>query len=142
MARVGMGQSGHDWWRWTDGHGKIQVVTVERGDIRIRGDIYSIRSPNRVDILVNGERVATWDISWDFFKAFEPVMLHLEMGQNRIEFVSQKPAVYIPSDSRPLAFAVRNLRVDGPTATPCASGNASKGCVHRLWEGSTSIASS
>ena len=95
-------------------------MTAERGNLRIRGDIYSIRSPNRVDVLVNGERVATWDISWDLFRAVEPVTLHLEMGQNRIEFVSQTSAVYIPSDSRPLAFAVSNLRVDGPyDNAPC-----------------------
>jgi hypothetical protein len=87
---------------------------VERGDMRIRGEIYSIRSPNQVDVLVNGERVATLEVSWELFKAFEPLTLHLEMGQNRLEFVSHKPAVYIPSDSRPLAFAVRNLRAVGP----------------------------
>jgi lysophospholipase L1-like esterase len=108
------GQNGHDWWRWTDGTGKIQVMMVERGDMRIHGEIYSIRSPNQVDVLVNGERVATLEVSWELFKAFEPLTLHLEMGQNRLEFVSHKPAVYIPSDSRPLAFAVRNLRADGP----------------------------
>jgi hypothetical protein len=92
-------------------------MSVEGGDMLIRGDIYSIRSPNTVDVLVNGEKVAMWDISWDLFGAFEPVTLHLEMGQNRIEFVSHNPAVFIPSDSRPLAFAVRNLRADGPNGT-------------------------
>lgn len=111
------GQSGHEWWRWTDGHAEIRVMSVEGGDMLIRGDIYSIRSPNTVDVLVNGEKVAMWDISWDLFGAFEPVTLHLEMGQNRIEFVSHNPAVFIPSDSRPLAFAVRNLRADGPNGT-------------------------
>ena len=50
-------QNGHDWWRWTDRHGKIQVMTAEGGNLRIQGDIYSIRSPHRVDVLVNGERV-------------------------------------------------------------------------------------
>jgi lysophospholipase L1-like esterase len=111
------GQSGHDWWRWTDGHGEIQVMTMERGDVRMGGEIYSIRNPNTVDILVNGEKVSTWTISWDLFKAVEPVTLHLDMGQNRIEFVSHKPAMYIPSDRRPLAFAVRNLRADGLNST-------------------------
>ena len=114
------GQNGQDWWRWTDGHGKMQVMSAERGNLRIRGDLYSIRSPNGVDVLVNGERVATWDISWDLFRAVEPVTLHLERGQNRIEFVSHQSAMYIPSDSRPLAFAVSNLRVDGPNDNaPC-----------------------
>jgi len=111
------GQSGHDWWRWTDGHGEIQVMTVERGDVRIDGEIYSIRSPNTVDVLVNGEKAATWSISWNLFRAVEPVTLHLKLGQNRIEFVSHEPAVYIPSDSRPLAFAVKNLRANGPNGT-------------------------
>jgi lysophospholipase L1-like esterase len=111
------GPSGHDWWRWTDGHGEIHVVTAERGDVHMDSEIYSIHRPNSVDVLLNGEKVATWAISWDLFKAVEPLTLHLEMGENRIELVSHKPARYIPSDSRPLAFAVRNLRVDGPNST-------------------------
>jgi len=64
----------------------MHVMTAEGGNLRIRGDIYSMHSPNRVDVLVNGERVATWEISWDLFRAVEPVTLHLEIGQNRSEF--------------------------------------------------------
>jgi hypothetical protein len=83
----------------------------------MRGELYSIRSPNTVDVIVNGAKVVTWDINWDRFKPLEPVMLHLESGQNRIEFVSHNPAIYVTSDSRPLAVAVRNLRADDPTGT-------------------------
>jgi lysophospholipase L1-like esterase len=111
------GQSDHDWWRWTEGHGEIQIMTVDGGDMLMRGELHSIRSPNTVDVLVNGEKVLTWDITWDQFRPFEPVMLHLGRGQNRIEFVSHNPARYIASDSRPLAVAVKNLRADDPNGT-------------------------
>jgi lysophospholipase L1-like esterase len=111
------GQSGHDWWRWTEGHGAIQIMTGDGGDILMRGELYSIRSPNTVDVFVNGKKAVTWDISWDRFRPLEPVMLHLERGQNRVEFVSHNPAMYIASDSRPLAVAVRNLRAEGPNDT-------------------------
>jgi lysophospholipase L1-like esterase len=104
------GTSGHDWWRWSDGRGEIHVVTVARGDVRFDGELYAVHSPNSVDILLNGEKVATWTISWDRFKAVEPLTLRLERGRNRIEFVSQEPAMAVPSDSRRLAFAVKELR--------------------------------
>jgi hypothetical protein len=77
----------------------------------MRGEISSIRGPNTVDVLVNGEKVATWQISWDRFKAFEPVILHLKRGENGIVFVSHNPATHISTDSRPLALAVSNLRM-------------------------------
>ena len=90
----------------------------------MHGDIYSIRTPNTVDVLVNGENAATWDISWNLFKAFEPVALHLKTGENNIAFVSHNPAIYIPTDTRPLALAVSNLRVVGA--------NGSTGCELQL----------
>jgi GDSL-like Lipase/Acylhydrolase len=102
--------SGSDWWRWTDGRGEIRVVTSVDSDMLMHGEISSIQRPNRVDVLVNGERQATWQISWDGFKAFEPVVLRMKRGENRIVFVSYNPAMSIPTDSRPLALAVSNLR--------------------------------
>jgi hypothetical protein len=101
------------WWRWTDGHGEIRVLASEDSDMLMHGDIYSIRTPNTVDVLVNGEHVATLDISWNLFKTFEPVALHLKTGENYITFVSHNPAIHIPTDPRPLALAVSNLRVVG-----------------------------
>jgi hypothetical protein len=102
--------NGSDWWRWTDGRGEIRMVTSEDSDMLMHGAISSIRRPNTVDVLVNGARAATWQISWDQFNAFKPVRLHLKMGENRIIFVSHNPAIRLPTDSRPLALAVSNLR--------------------------------
>jgi hypothetical protein len=84
----------------------------------MHGDIFSIRTPNTVDVLVNGENVATWDISWNSFKAFELVALHLKAGENYIAFVSHNPAIHIPTDTRPLALAVSNLRMVGANGSP------------------------
>jgi GDSL-like Lipase/Acylhydrolase len=102
--------NGLAWWRWTEGRGEIRGVTSEDIDMQMYGEISSIQRPNTVDVLVNGEKVATWQISWDLFKPFEPVILHLKRGENRIVFVSHNPATRIPTDSRPLALAVSNLR--------------------------------
>jgi GDSL-like Lipase/Acylhydrolase len=101
---------GSTWWRWTNGRGEIRGVTSEDSDMLLFGDISSSRGPNTVDVLVNGEKAATWQISWDLFKAFEPVTLHLKRGENRIVFISHNPAIRGPTDSRPLALAVSNLR--------------------------------
>jgi GDSL-like Lipase/Acylhydrolase len=102
--------NGSEWWRWTDGRGEIRVITPEDSDLVMQGEIQSIQRPNIVDIFVNEKKVATWEITWDFFKPFEPLALRLQMGENRIGFVSHNRALRIPNDSRPLALAVRNLR--------------------------------
>jgi hypothetical protein len=111
---------GTDWWRGTDGRGEIRVVTSEDSDMLMHGELSAIGRPNTVDVLVNGEKVVTWHISWDRFKAFEPVMLHLKRGENGLVFVSHDRAPHIPTDSRPLALAVSNLRM--------ASTNGVAGC--------------
>jgi hypothetical protein len=85
-------------------------MTAEDIDMLMHGEIYSIRSPNTVEVLVNGGTVATWQITGDRFRAFEPVTLRLKQGENRIIFVSHNPAMRTPTDSRPLAMALRNLR--------------------------------
>jgi hypothetical protein len=101
------------WWRWTNGHGELRVLASEDSEMLMHGKIASIRTPNTVDVLVNGQYVATWDVSWNSFKAFEPVALRLKTGENRIAFASHNPAIHIPTDTRPLALAVSNLRVVG-----------------------------
>jgi hypothetical protein len=65
-----------------------------------------------------------WQIIWDGFKAFEPVVLRLKRGENWIIFVSRNPAMSIPTDSRPLALAVSNLRA--------ASANGAAVCEMQL----------
>jgi hypothetical protein len=103
--------NGSSWWRWTDGRGEIRGVISEDSAVLMSGEIFSMQEPNTVDVLVNGEKTATWQINWENFKAFEPVKLYLKRGENRIVFVSHNPASHSPSDSRPLALAVSNLRV-------------------------------
>jgi hypothetical protein len=78
------------------------------------GEISSFQRPNTVDVWVNGEKAATWQISSDLFKAFEPVILHLKRGENRIVFSSHNSAIRGPTDSRPPALAVSNLRAASP----------------------------
>jgi GDSL-like Lipase/Acylhydrolase len=106
----GWEHNGSEWWRWTDGRGEIRVMTAEDSDLVMQGEIQSVQRPNIVDIFVNEKKVATWDITWDFFKPFEPLALRLQTGENRLGFVSHNRALRIPNDSRPLALAVRNLR--------------------------------
>jgi hypothetical protein len=110
--------NGSDWWRWTDGRGEIRVVTWEGGDMVMHGEISSIQRSKTVDVLANGEKVATWQISWGQFKAFEALMLHLNRGESWIALVSHNPATHIPTDSRALTLAVSNLRA---TCANCAA---------------------
>jgi hypothetical protein len=85
----------------------------------MRGELWSIQQPNKVDILLNGQRLVTLDVTWNLFKPFRSIPLRLKANENTIEFVSHRPAIQIPTDRRPLAVAVKNLSVtdsaDGAT---------------------------
>lgn len=117
----GLEGSGQDWWRWTDGRGQVRVLVEKETDAVIRGELYSIQQPNKVDILVNGEKQTTLDITWNLFRPFEPIPIRLKAGESTVEFVSHNPAITTPTDSRPLAIAVKNLSLTVGTddATAC-----------------------
>lgn len=104
-------RSGDDWLCWTSGSGEARIVVDEAGMGEISGELYSILSPNTVSILVNGATQATLDVRWTFFKSFGPVRLALAAGENIIEFTSRNTAIRVDNDARPLAVAVKNLRL-------------------------------
>ena len=64
-----------------------------------------------IDNLVNGARQATLQITRDSFQPLEAVPLQLKKGQNVIEFVRHNSAITLPTDSRPLAVAVKDLHL-------------------------------
>jgi hypothetical protein len=80
------------------------------------GEIFSIQNPNKVYVLVNDQKVVTWNITWDGFKPFESLSVDLKQGDNIIEFISDNPSISIPTDDRSLAVAIKNLslRVSNP----------------------------
>ncbi|MGH8070503.1 MAG: hypothetical protein ACRERE_35750 [Candidatus Entotheonellia bacterium] len=116
----GWERAGLAWWRWTHGRGEIRLYTARDNDMVMRGEISSLRRSNKADIFVNGEKIVTWEITWDAFRSFEPLPLSLKAGENSLVFASHDRAMYIPTDSRPLALAVKNLLIMGADgATVC-----------------------
>jgi hypothetical protein len=106
------------WWRWTDGRGEIRLSTAQDNTMVMRGEISSVQRLGKADILVNGEKIGTWEITRGAFKPFEPLPLHLKAGDNTLVFASHDPAIHIPTDSRSLSLAVKDLLIasaDGAT---------------------------
>ena len=105
--------SGADWLCWTDGRGRISIVSTNDTLAVLSGQIFSAKRPNDVDILLNGTKVASLRVDWTKweFHDFHPVHLPLKDGENTVEFVSHNPAVTLPPDTRPLAIAVKNLNL-------------------------------
>jgi len=112
-------RSGSDWWRWTDGRGQIQVITAADMQVTLQGELFAIQTPNAVRIVINGRPAATVQVSWQGFGAFPPVHVPLQTGRNTLELVSQWPPVRVPPDPRPLAVAVKNLRIRPMPDTEC-----------------------
>lgn len=105
--------SGPDWLCWSDGRGRVSVVSTNDTLAVLSGQILSAKRPNDVDILLNGTKVASLRVDWTKweFRDFHPIECALKAGENTLEFVSHNPAVTLPPDTRPLAVAVRNLQL-------------------------------
>ena len=101
--------NGLDWVRWSTGRGEMWVVTDTETNVALWGELYSLQSPNVIQIIVNGQWITNLDVTWDGFAPLRPIKFHLNPGKNNLEIVSRNLALATPADSRPLAVAVRNL---------------------------------
>jgi hypothetical protein len=114
-------QSG--WWRWSQGYGRIRVFVKRPTQGTMSGDLTSVMQSNRVDVLVNGRRIATIATAKATFRPFDPLTLTLTEGENVIELRSRAKAIHVAHDSRALAVATRNLELttgaDFPDTSPC-----------------------
>ena len=111
--------NGEDWWRWTAGQGQMQVFVGKDSVGTLSGEVNSVLQPNTVDILVNGNQTTNQNISLEGFMPFEAVQVQLISGENVVEFISRNPAITVPTDSRPLAIAVKNLQILIDNSQPC-----------------------
>lgn len=114
----GLEQSGSNWWRWTDSHGQVSISLSQTTDVYLHGRVSSVQVPNRVDVVVNGEKRITLEINERDVYPFGPIRLHLKAGKSVIEFVSHNTAITIATDSRPLAIAVHNLSLTAGRGGP------------------------
>lgn len=101
-----------DWVRWTPGRGEMRVQLQDNSQVALRGELYSIQRPNTIDVLVNGQKAAMLDVSWEGFGAFGPINCCLKKGDNVIELISHNTPITTPTDSRPLAVAIRNILLE------------------------------
>ena len=108
------------WWRWSDGRdAQIRVVAANAEQLTLTGQIETARTPNRVDVVVNGVQQTTLDVSWEGLRPFDPLVLSLQAGENTIQLMSQNAPVEI--ERRPLGIGVANVTATyGEGATTCA----------------------
>ena len=112
-------QNGKDWWRWTAGQGQMQVFVGKDSVGTLSGEVNSALQPNTVDILVNGKQTTNQHINREGFMPFADVPLQFVTGENEVEFSSHNPGITIPTDSRSLAIAIKNLQISLDDSQPC-----------------------
>jgi hypothetical protein len=100
---------GHGGFRWSDAYGELRVTVSHDIDMVLNGDLNSIQLPNTVELFVDHNRIATWEVMGDGFRPFTPVRFRLTSGEHSIVFASRNPAISLPTDPRPLAISVANL---------------------------------
>ena len=106
--------NGDDWLCWTAGRGRVAVTASADETVTLSGEIYSARPTNHIDVVANGTNVDSLEIRAGKWAAhsLSPVRVTLKKGDNLIDFVSQDPPAVLPPDQRPLAVAVKNLRIE------------------------------
>lgn len=97
---------------WTKGtNGSLIVVMDNAGPVQLSGTLDSLEIPNEVQIRVNGLVQRTIPLEETRYRDLAGIQLHLDQGENTIEFVSMRPASHAPGDSRLLGIAVINLEL-------------------------------
>jgi hypothetical protein len=110
-------QGGSDWWRWTEGTGRVRVFVQRDTEAAVRGELRSLRWPGSVEVLLNGTRQMSLEIGPDQFRPFEMIGRRLTIGENLIEFVNQSPE-QPPADGRPPGVALKNLTLSTSDTVP------------------------
>jgi hypothetical protein len=109
-------RSGSDWWRWSSGTSELQVFVPKDQDIVLDGLLASFQPPNTIDILLNGTSEAQIANPSPGLGSLRGLSLHLPKGENVIQFTSRTPGIQPPTDTRILAFSLRNLRIEAGRA--------------------------
>ena len=104
--------NGLDWICWSSGRGEIKILSDRNVKALLRIDLHTICCPNRIDILVNGEKIETLVITWKGFKPLCSKLFHLVKGQNIVTIVSYNQAIATANDSRHLTIALRNAIIE------------------------------
>ena len=115
----GLEKDGSEWWRWSSGTGEVHIFVSKDRDVFLDGGVSFIAPPNRVDVLFNGVTQAKVETATPAVALFQGLLLHLRQGDNAVQFVSQKPGIHIPSDTRVLAFSLRNLQIRTSNSVAC-----------------------
>ena len=92
------------WWRWSEGLPTLMVVTTQDGNLTWKGEFLSIKWPQKLDILVNGSQILTWDA-----KQAIDISFPLRSGENLIQLKAQTPGIQSGLDPRVLSFGLKNL---------------------------------
>lgn len=106
-----------NWWRWTNSDATMRILVAEDTTATLSGMLGSLRSPNQVNVVVNGIPAATWNIPQSDPQTFPSLSLVLTRGENLVRFASQNPPASNPGDNRSLAIVLANLQLTAQDGT-------------------------
>ena len=98
-------------WRWSDSRGTIELYCRKDLTVDIQFELCSVPEDNRISILLNGLEVKMMEIEWSGFKKISPFSVPLQRGVHILTFCSQNTPTVVPSDTRNLAFSIKNFTI-------------------------------
>lgn len=108
-------------WTWAAGTAVLEVANPHQValEFRLRFGLVST-GPRSLRVMLNGVEIWRTHLTERDVLAATLTGLRLQPGPNRVEFVTDEPALKIGTDVRPLAFNVQNLRLDLQRPYPAA----------------------
>ncbi|MEI8131418.1 MAG: polysaccharide pyruvyl transferase family protein [Leptolinea sp.] len=99
-------------WRWSANRGTVELHCITDNTSHIEFELSSVPSDNSVQILFDGREIATVEVDWSGFHKPSAIVVDMQKGAHTLVFCSHKAPVTLPSDSRLLAFSIKNITVD------------------------------
>ncbi|MFI5336748.1 MAG: hypothetical protein ACHQ5A_08190 [Opitutales bacterium] len=113
---------GSDTWVWTTGPALLSIDNPkpEAMEFRLRFGLSSA-GHRTIRVVLNGATIWRTELSDRDVATASLLGQRLNSGRNTLEFISDEPACTVGIDPRPLAFSVRNLRIDLQRLLPPAA---------------------
>ena len=104
---------GSEGWVWTTGSALLTIENPqdEAMEFRLRFGLDSC-GHRVIRVKLNGAEIWRTELADHDMASVSLMRQHMQPGRNTLEFITDEPAGKIGNDPRPLAFSVRNLRLD------------------------------
>jgi hypothetical protein len=109
----GVERNASSYWTWSPGEGTVLIGNPHAETLLVRLKFsLTAKGARQIIVRINGSEVSRNSLADQDTVSANLRHVALRPGENRLEFLTDAPAVVQASDPRPLAFCLSDLRID------------------------------